>query len=668
MKHKRKIWTALVTAFCILAGAIALMGMTPLSASADVFPPDLTAEQFTDSDKLLNSDGTESDKSIQDFVKELKGDGGAYKAPDLYGIIPKEYLNTLEEKAVFQYYGKEYGFYLEKNGKLFSLLLIDFKYEFSDPEEDENGTKQNTASHPDHEFVIRVDPILQCNFNRYTDIMGNYVFQRTLDSQGYTYYVSNPRFVVMLQNENAMNYGDFGYSKHTDDGLIIFQTRLNYGTVVYKTEQDLWGQLQKLAVNTLLDVELAIIDSSTGGVIGFVKDMVERGTDIFKQGQEKVIEFNNENNVFSQQSKTYQKEHDEIPGYSRTMGIVAQEEIVLSDDSKSYAECIVALDGINYRSRLTQICEFDIVRRHGNYSSMEFVAGNSVNLYASALSFQKERFLFEDREPQGEVSQEDFAGNQIPVYVLPGGEHIFRFKPQYSGKYIFEMPENADLYIDGNKADQIRSKCEVYLNENTEYRLTVRGKLNIEKINSYMTCRIPEFNGQTVSVKGSSNHILQYKPTDRGYQKLTVDQTNCKIRILDEDYQIIQSSNSNTVFANFNPDRKYYIVISNPSSFAAECTVQIQAPNSVALGDIFYLSPDNQTVSFTNTSLSDNYYKMSVPIANVAVQNVYGNNIANCMIDGANYIYEFALAAGKKCFISFPVSDPNISVEIKVLI
>ena len=135
-----------------------------------------------------------------------------------------------------------------------------------------------------------------------------------------------------------------------------------------------------------------------------------------------------------------------------------------------------------------------------------------------------------------------------------------------------------------------------------------------------------------------------------------------------QDYQIIQSSNSNTVFANFNPDRKYYIVISNPSSFAAECTVQIQAPNSVALGDIFYLSPDNQTVSFTNTSLSDNYYKMSVPIANVAVQNVYGNNIANCMIDGANYIYEFALAAGKKCFISFPVSDPNISVEIKVLI
>ena len=183
-----------------------------------------------------------------------------------------------------------------------------------------------------------------------------------------------------------------------------------------------------------------------------------------------------------------------------------------------------------------------------------------------------------------------------------------------------------------------------------------------------MKCRIAELSEQTVNVKGNSNHILQYKPTDRGCQKLMVDQTNCKIQVLDEDFQIIQSSDSNTVFANFNPDKNYYFVISNLLHSAAECTVQIQAPNSVALGDIFYLSPDNQTVSFTNTSLSDNYYKMSVPIVNVAVQNEYGNNIANCMIDGANYIYEFALAAGKKCFISFPVSDPNISVEIKVLI
>lgn len=214
---------------------------------------------------------------------------------------------------------------------------------------------------------------------------------------------------------------------------------------------------------------------------------------------------------------------------------------------------------------------------------------------------------------------------------------------------------------------RIRSKCEVYLNENTEQRLTVRGKLNIEKINSYMKCRIAELSEQTVNVKGNSNHILQYKPTDRGYQRLTVDQTNCKIQVLDEDYQIIQSSDSNSIFAIFNPDIKYYILITNPSSSAAECTVQIQAPNSVALGETFCLSPENQIVSFTNTS-DKVLYKLTVPIANVAVQDVSGNNIANFMIDGANYIYEFALAAGKKCFISFPVSDPNISVEIKVLI
>ena len=29
----------------------------------------------------------------------------------------------------------------------------------------------------------------------------------------YTYYVANPRFLSVVQNENALNYGDAGYSR-----------------------------------------------------------------------------------------------------------------------------------------------------------------------------------------------------------------------------------------------------------------------------------------------------------------------------------------------------------------------------------------------------------------------------------------------------------------------
>ncbi len=660
MKHKRKIWTALVTAFCILAGTFALTGMSPLLASADVFPPELTVEQYTDSDQLLNSDGTESDKTIQWFAQEVKKYTVGVQFPEVVQIAPKEYWETEQDKAVFQYYGKEYGFYLAKDGMNFSLLLIDFVYEF----DIENPRGPN-------EYIIKIDPILQCAFYRSVK-NGGFIYRLQDDDVCYKYYVSNPRFLTVLLNENSLNFGDNGYSKLNDEGIIIQQVRANYGKVLYQTEENLlelresfWVQK---AFDKLSDKVIDILGNINGifKVLDIVKDIREYKENVYEQSLEQVVMCDNESNITTELSKSMQRSNASIESYSRVLGFVPGNEVVLSDDDESNASMITLLSETNFRSRLIQTCEFDIVRRKGNYSSMEFVAGNSVNLYAPALSFQKERFLFEDQEPQGILSEKGFAGNRIPVYVLPGGEHVFRFKPQYSGKYIFEMPENADLYIDGNKVDQIRSKCEVYLNENTEYRLTVRGKLNIEKINSYMTCRISEFNGQTVNVKGSSNHILQYKPTDRGYQKLTVDQTNCKIRILDEDYQIIQSSNSNTVFANFNPDRKYYIVILNPSSFAAECNVQIQAPNSVGLGDIFYLSPDNQTVSFTNTSGSENYYKLLIPVVNVAIKDTNGNNIGNQTTNGSNYVYTFTLGSWEKCFICFPVSGSAKSAKIEL--
>ena len=122
----------------------------------------LTVEEYTNSDKLLKEDGTTSDKNIRTFAREVK-EGKSTYYPELTEVIPRQYLESQDENAIFAYNGKEYGFYVVKNEEKFDVLLIDFVYEF-----DENDSIHNS----DIEFRIRIKPLLQQSFSRTTDKTG----------------------------------------------------------------------------------------------------------------------------------------------------------------------------------------------------------------------------------------------------------------------------------------------------------------------------------------------------------------------------------------------------------------------------------------------------------------------------------------------------------------
>lgn len=217
---KIKRWVLIVT--IVLLGIIGsyLMGFTPHFVEAKAETIYYSAEQYTESDQLLQSDGTPSiTRSIHNFADDIKQGTVGQSFPELAQVVPLEYLETTEENAEFSYNGKEYGFYLAKEENYFDILLIDFIYEF----EDEN--------HTNNEYKIRIEPILQQRFNR-TGTAGDYQWEKTANT--YKYYVSNPRFLTIVRNENDLNYGDTGYSKLTDDGVIIQQTRLNYSKILYK--------------------------------------------------------------------------------------------------------------------------------------------------------------------------------------------------------------------------------------------------------------------------------------------------------------------------------------------------------------------------------------------------------------------------------------------------
>lgn len=123
-------------------------------------------EKYTESDALLNSDGSEAQKNIQTFSNEVKAAANDTAFPELSQVIPLQYLESKEQNAEFAYNGKEYGFYMVKEGEYLDLLLIDFVYEFDDP------------NHTDLEYKIRIEPILQQRFNR-TGTVGDYQWEKT---------------------------------------------------------------------------------------------------------------------------------------------------------------------------------------------------------------------------------------------------------------------------------------------------------------------------------------------------------------------------------------------------------------------------------------------------------------------------------------------------------
>ena len=130
MTKTKKIVLSLLIAMVMLLSAFALMGFTTnVSAYADS-KTYFSNEEYTESDRLLNSDGSTSVKTIGTFSNEVKSASIGTSFPELSQVIPLNYLESSKDEDVFQYNGKEYGFYVSKDGDYFDVLLIDFIYEF----------------------------------------------------------------------------------------------------------------------------------------------------------------------------------------------------------------------------------------------------------------------------------------------------------------------------------------------------------------------------------------------------------------------------------------------------------------------------------------------------------------------------------------------------------
>lgn len=654
-----KNFKSLIISLCVSVTLCFSVGFFSLGETSRVYADEngnyFTAEDYTNSDKLLLGDGTTSAKNIQTFANEVKAGKNTYY-PELAEVIPRQYLESQEKNATFAYNGKEYGFYVVKNEEKFDVLLVDFVYEF-----DENDSIHNS----DIEFRIRIKPLLQQSFSRSTDKTGAYTWAKTTTTN--RYYVANPRFISVVKNENALNYGDNGYTKLTDDGVIISQFRTNYGKVSYATEKDLAVTVAKFTGEKLLDTAFdsfcTALDAATfqvgGKVAKIFKDYLKLGKDIYNTGKEETVLADNESNIKTEMSRDFQRNNSEMKGYSRVAGFESKEELILSDANNSYAEFITVLNDANSRSRLYQCCDFDIVYRDSEFSSMS-------DPVAEDCTFSKERVLYDNKsitDLQDEIIQENFA------YILNGGNHRFTYQCEDSTTYQIaserRLPKITVISDNGNiEGKNIDEKTyEISLQQGKNYTIifsdTAEGIYNFtfgKKVKDVVS-----FGKQDISQFSKGGSLwYKYTSSENAYVAVDVDTGKYGVFVFDErmDNPVeLNSVTNHTEFQTFS-GHTYYIKISNDTLSDIES-------DSFYIGDVKNLEFD-KTVEITvdekraylfNAPVSGIYKITDLPYGITAEFDAPKDGNGYLLSQGRNYIIFSGRISGGTCKIVFDSTE-----------
>lgn len=483
-ESKRKIFSLIIVLLiCTICMIYGLNSFT-LAVNADSNPSRI--ELYTNSDKLLNSDGSISTKTILQFSDEVKALDEGDEVVDLTKVIPVEYVRFIEDGYTFQFNGKEYGFFvchrkLVGGTKLIDVALIDFTY-----------------SYIDIKCSAELQLLLQVTLQYHND---NGVETWTIHHENAKkdYYIVNPRFVSILQNENDLNYGDNGYVKSNDYGAIIQQATLNYnGTIIVNdgvtSEEGIamfhsaLSGLADFAIGLIPIPQVGTVYSAIGNICDFVetlRDSIDYEIASLSQGADGEILY---------KSRGVQENEPETIPFSRVMATAPQNEILLTDDPSSYMRCNTILDNSISRSRIIQCVQFDILQTSKDKPLRNRKFMNDLNDDGEKIPFAayQEKVLFEDQEPQFNITENNIEGEEIPVYLLQNGQQKIVFNPDYSGYYNFETDADVTISVtDSNGNEVVSEQSDFYLRMGRTYTLTLSNSKS-EKVISDLSVNLSD--------------------------------------------------------------------------------------------------------------------------------------------------------------------------------
>lgn len=465
-------------------------------------------EYYTKSDELVvEKNGIKSIFNFADYVNSCE-DGEIIKALDY--VIPQEHIHNQSDNYTFKYFGKEYGYYGVIDGMYLDLLLINF-------------TLQSYKT--DNQYLLQVEPILQKSFYKvYT--YGNYFDWKVIQNDNRDkFYISNPRFMMYIENINDYNTYNSNYKVEMDNGSAIVQNRLNYGEISYKTEKDLLESVGSF----LLEKNICkLINALPGGEylddflesVKFLSETIEAGT-------EETIMCDNEKNIYNYPSRS--KQIELYNNFIRCITAVPKSEIVLNSNVDSYANCIIMVDEIAEPTRISGLCEFDIIKRKGMYQSFEYVE-EKCNYSSYLDSGSKEIKINNDGD--------------FEYYLINNSSMTFLFKPLYSGYYNFAS--NCDIKVNGN------TNYSNYFLSNTNYLISLSSKENCFGI---FKVRLYDFENTTLD---SSIEDITYKYVPIKTDYYIVSSSNAKIYIYSYNNNLIAEENSKSTII-LKENETYYL-------------------------------------------------------------------------------------------------------------
>lgn len=479
MSNVKRAVVGMLCVILLVCSFIAFTGFTSANAETSEY---FSAEEYTNSDKLLNYDGTSSEnETIFTFADEVHYSEMAAFIPDLSRVVPLQYL---ENDGTYSYFGKEYGFYMVVEEPYTDLLLVDISYELEDG-------KLYGEHNKDNVYTIKIQPILQQSFYTRNSEAGGLTWQKYSTANRPVYYIMNPRFITSIRNENALNQGDPNYSKQTDEGIIIQQTMVQYQNILQQDDIDL-SITSDFIASMSLDAIVDFLDATIfHDCLGFMKSMIDYAGGHYDSKQEESFLTGETISIFTEQAKETQKDDNSMDGYSRTTYFYPEEEIILSEYEDSYAEFSVLASDADYRTRLSQICEFDIARSMGHMGIPQYFAGNWNGSDDEAFSFYNTKVLFDNKEPEFAIDNNNIEGATIPVYVLPEGQQKIVFEAVYSAYYCFESEADVGIEVFENADKVTDEQGDYYLQAGKTYLIVLSSNSN-EKIISDLAVGIAE--------------------------------------------------------------------------------------------------------------------------------------------------------------------------------
>ena len=567
----KAIFISLMFIIIAILSAVMLSGCKVNIAVADSSEI-INVEDYTDSDDLLIDTG----KSIQSFANEIKERDNTVNNSELLQIVPEQYLRFQLDGYVAFHNGKEYGYYIKHrlggtkvHGfiKLIDVIIIDFEYNISDTV-----------------FTAKAKVLIQETFE-YKNLEGVEHWLRITESKvisdkdyAYdskqfrkTYYISNPSFLTIIQNENEANYGDIGYNKKLDNGAIIYQTRLNYQGVKVIDDgitSDEALAMTKGALTICGDIFVDYIANkipvlgeivSVGNMIVDLIKLVDTTADAFSS-KEVAVPCNRESDIFQEQSKNAQRNSNSL-SYSRVSLVSPESMVLASNTNDGFVSCTTLLNDSTCATRLHQVFEYDI------YSSDYLdVTKNLNNERISIETGERNPFYAYRKEILFQNQSNSVVGSDgiLDYYLLEGGERKFIFHPNYSGEYNLQINNNTvQATVDGKK---VESGEAFYVDKTRAVQIVLS---SVQNYSALARINLSQLEDKKIVISFKNDYISKFIPSQTGVYLF--DGNGCNVKIYDESGNIIiQSQKASAALVE---NKNYYILYENNSSNSISVTL-----------------------------------------------------------------------------------------------